>query len=47
MNTVFMNSGNNKTPNPHRLIFQKKLIQKEVINMLLYQIVAYPMHRKT
>ena len=38
MDTIFMNSENSKTFDPHRL--------KEVINMLLYQTLAFTIQRK-
>ena len=40
MDTIFMNSRNSKTFNPHRLVV------KEVINMVLYQILTYTIHEK-
>ena len=42
MDAIFINSKNNKTPDPHIPLInpsEKKKIQKEVINMLLYQIL--------
>ena len=43
-----MNSKNSKTSDPHRLllILPDKIDSKEVINMLLYQILAFAIHRK-
>ena len=43
-----MNSKNSTTSDPHQLLFSltDKINSKEVINMLLYQIVAYTMHGK-
>ena len=40
--TTFMNSENNKTSDPHRLLLNLsyKKTKKEVINMSLYQILA-------
>ena len=40
MYTIFMNSGNSKTSNPHRLLLNlsDKISLKKVINKLLYQI---------
>ena len=40
MYTIFMNSGNSKTSNPHRLLLNPsdKISLKKVINKLLYQI---------
>ena len=42
MHTMFMNSKNNKTYDPHRLLLNlsDKINLKKVINMLLYQIYA-------
>ena len=45
MDTIFMNSENSKAPDPDRLFLNiTEKIQKEVINMLLYQILAYNIH---
>ena len=44
MNTILMNSKNNKTSDPHRLLLSltdKVNFKKNVINMLLYQILAF------
>ena len=43
-----MDYGNNKTSDPHRLLLNlsDQMIKKEVINMLLCQILAYTMHGK-
>ena len=43
-----MNSKNNKTSDRHRLLLNltDKINLKKVINMLLYQILAYIIHRK-
>ena len=48
MNTVFMNSKNSKTSDPQRLLpnLTEKINLKEVISMLLYQILAYAIHGK-
>ena len=48
MDTIFTNSGNSKTSNPHRLLLNlsDKKAWWEVINMLLYQILAFIMHGK-
>ena len=47
MNSIFMNSKNSKTTDPHKqLILQIKQISKVVINMLLYQISAFTTQRK-
>ena len=42
MDTTFMNSENSKTSDPHRPILNlsKKITEREVIDMLLYQILA-------
>ena len=42
MDTIFMNSGNSKTPDPHRLLLN--LLRKR--KLLLYQILAFTMHGK-
>ena len=39
-----MNFRNSKTSDPHRLL--PNLLDKEVINMLLYQILAFTIHGK-
>ena len=46
MHTMFMNSKNTKTYDPHRLLLNlsDKINLKKVINMLLYQI--YAIHAK-
>ena len=45
MHTIFMNSEKSKTFDPHIThyysIFQGKHTSRKVINMLLYQIVAF------
>ena len=43
-----MNSGNSIASDPHRLLPNpsNKIDLKEVINMLLYQILAYNIHGK-
>ena len=48
MDTIFMNSKNSKEPDPHRLllILSGKVNFKKVINMLLYQILAFTLHEK-
>ena len=48
MDIIIMNSKNNKTSDPHRLMlnFTNKKIWKEVINMLPYQILAFTVHGK-
>ena len=40
MDTIFMNSGNSKTFDPHRLLLNLSDNLKRAINMLLYQILA-------
>ena len=48
MNTIFMNSKNSKTSDPHRLLLnftdKKDLRRKD--NTLLYQILAFTIHGK-
>ena len=48
MNTILMNSKNNKTSDPHRLLLNltDKINLKEVINMLFYQILECAIHGK-
>ena len=48
MDAIFMNSGKSKTSNPHRLLLNlsDKIDLKRVINMLLYQILAFITHEK-
>ena len=47
MNSIFMNSKNSKTTDPHKqLILQIKQISKGMINILLYQISAFTTYRK-
>ena len=47
MDTTFMNSRNSKTFDSHGLLLNlTDKILKEVINMLLYQILASTIHRK-
>ena len=43
MDTVFMNSKNSKTSDPHRLLLNltDKINLKKVINTLLYQILTH------
>ena len=45
MNSIFINSGKTETSDPHRLLLNL-LDKKEVINMLLYKILAFTIHRK-
>ena len=45
--TILMNSANSKKSDPHTLLISlsdKKKTYREVINMLLYQIVAFIIH---
>ena len=46
MDTIFMNSENSKTPDPHKLLpnFTDKINLRR--SMLLYQILASIIHRK-
>ena len=48
MDTVFTNSENSKTSDSHRLLLNlsDKKNLKEVINMLLYQTLAFTIHGK-
>ena len=48
MDTIFMNSGNSKTSDRHRLLqnLSDKINLEEVINMLLYHILAGTIHGK-
>ena len=48
MGTIFMNSGKSKIPDLHRLLLNlsDKIKLREVINMLLYQILAFAIHGK-
>ena len=50
MDTIFMNSGNNKTFDRHILLLnlsdKKKLKKKTAINMLFYHILSSSIHRK-
>ena len=48
MSTMFKNSKNSKTSEPHRLLLylQGKMSIKGVINILLYEIWAYYIHGK-
>ena len=43
MDTIFVNSENSKTPDPHRLVLNvlDKINLKEEINILLYQILVF------
>ena len=44
MDTIFMNSENSRTSDFHKLLLD--LSQKELINMLLYEALAFTIHRK-
>ena len=46
--TIFMNSENSKTSDPHSLLLNlsDKVNLKKVINMLLYQTLALTIHGK-
>ena len=48
MNTMFTNSKNSKKFDPHKLLLhvKDKINLKEVIKMLLYQILACTIHAK-
>ena len=48
MDTIFMNSENSKTSDPHQLLlnFSDKINFKKVINILLYQTLAFTIHGK-
>ena len=48
MDAIFMNYENSKTSDPHRLLLniQDKINFKKVINMLLYQTLAFTIHGK-
>ena len=48
MNIMFMNSKNSKTSDPYKLLsnLTDKINLKRMINMLLYQILAYTIHGK-
>ena len=48
MDIAFMNSGISKTRDPHRLLpnLSDKINLKEVLNILLYQILAFTINGK-
>ena len=48
MNTIFMNSENSKTSDPHRLSLNltDNIDLKKSINTLLYQILVFIIHGK-
>ena len=48
MDTIFMNSENSKTSDPHRLLINltDKINLKRSENMLLYQTLVFTIHGK-
>ena len=48
MDTIFMNSENSKTSDPHRLLLNlsDKMKFKKLVNMLLYQTLSFTTHGK-
>ena len=48
MYTIFMNSKNSKTSDPHRLLLKltNKIDLRRKINVLHYQILAFSIHGK-
>ena len=48
MNTIFMNSTNNKTSDTHGLLLTltDKIDLRKKINILVYQILAFTVHGK-
>ena len=48
MDIIFLNSGNSKTSDPHRPLINlsDKINLKKVMNILLYQFLAYTTHGK-
>ena len=49
MDTIFINSENDKTSNPHRILLnlsEKIISEEEVINVSLYQALAFTIHEK-
>ena len=46
MNTIFFNSENSKTSDPHRLSLNltDKIDSRRKVNMLLYQILVFIIH---
>ena len=44
MDTMFIDSKNNRTSDPHRLLFNPT--DTINLNMFLYLLVAYPIHEK-
>ena len=45
MNTIFINSKNSETSDPDRLLLNRTN-KINLINMLLYQTLAFTIHRK-
>ena len=45
MNTIFINSENRETSDPHKLSLDLP-DKMDLINMLLFQILAYTIHKK-
>ena len=45
MNTIFINSENRKTSDPHKLLLDLP-DKMDLKNMLLFQILAYTIHKK-
>ena len=48
MDTIFMNSENSKTSDPHRLLLNlsDNMKFKKLVNMLLYQTLSFTIHGK-
>ena len=48
MDTIFMNSENSKSSDPHRLLLSlsDKMKFKKLVNMLLYQSLPFTIHGK-
>ena len=48
MDTIFINSGNSKTSDLHKLLLNllDNILIRETINMLLCQILAFTIHGK-
>ena len=45
MNTIFINSENRETSDPHKLLLDLP-DKMDLINTLLFQILAYTIHKK-
>ena len=45
MNTIFIHSENRKTSDPHELLLDLP-DKMDLINMVLFQILAYTIHKK-